>query len=256
MFWDDLNPEDGGMIYYYSDDDMTVVSYHNIPHFDSGGPYTFEVILYPSGRIKYQYQSMNSPLNSATIGIQNADGDIGLQVTYNAEYVHNHLALVFKTDWLSVSPEGGIIEPGGSFDIDVICDASDLDNGVYEGVLVIQASDENHQLDDITIPVILDVITGIENSNNIIPVSFSLSQNYPNPFNAVTQISFSLPEPANIELSVFNMLGQKAAVLADGYTRAGYHSVYWDASDIASGIYFYRLSSDKYNAVKRMVLLK
>jgi len=89
-----------------------------------------------------------------------------------------------------------------------------------------------------------------------LPDEFSLSQNYPNPFNPATDISFSLPTPSNVTLEVFNVLGQRVAILADGAYAAGRHTVTWNATGNSSGIYFYRLRADGFVETKKMLLLK
>jgi hypothetical protein len=76
-----------------------------------------------------------------------------------------------------------------------------------------------------------------------LPTEFALSQNYPNPFNPTTTIRFDLPENSNVLLVVYDVLGRKVAELANGNHPAGYHSAIWNASDVASGIYFARFTS-------------
>ncbi len=89
-----------------------------------------------------------------------------------------------------------------------------------------------------------------------LPTEFSLEQNYPNPFNPVTAIGFSLPQAAYTSLEVFSALGERVALLWDGDLEAGRHEVRWDASGQASGVYFYRLTSGQFVAIKRTVLLR
>ena len=98
--------------------------------------------------------------------------------------------------------------------------------------------------------------TGI--SDNDIPVAgdFELIGNYPNPFNPTTTISFNLPQNEVVTLDVFNITGQKVATLVNGRMAAGRHDVLFDASDLPSGIYFYRLSAGSFQDMKRMVLIK
>lgn len=88
------------------------------------------------------------------------------------------------------------------------------------------------------------------------PVEFSLAQNYPNPFNPSTTISFSLAKSAVTTLKVFNTLGQEMATLVNGVMPAGSHEVTFNASGLASGMYFYRLTSDAATQMKQMVILK
>ncbi len=100
-FWDDLNPSNGGTIYTYFDttNNVFVVEWYQVPHFGSGGPYTFEVIFYPNGDLKFQYLSMVDRLGESTIGIQGGDGsnDYYLQYTYDGDplTVHDSLAIMW-----------------------------------------------------------------------------------------------------------------------------------------------------------------
>lgn len=89
-----------------------------------------------------------------------------------------------------------------------------------------------------------------------LPNSFALKQNYPNPFNPVTQIAFDLPQASRVELSVYNVLGQKVVTLIDGQMEPGSHVVEWDGSNNSSGVYFYRISADSFTATKKMMMLK
>lgn len=99
------------------------------------------------------------------------------------------------------------------------------------------------------------------NPSGSLPKEFSLAQNYPNPFNPTTQISFDLPVSSNVELVVFNVLGQEVKTLVNEEMPAGTHLVTWDGrnasgSSVASGLYFYRISADKFSASKKMLLMK
>ncbi|MCI0472952.1 MAG: T9SS type A sorting domain-containing protein, partial [Ignavibacteria bacterium] len=89
-----------------------------------------------------------------------------------------------------------------------------------------------------------------------IPKKFDLSQNYPNPFNPTTKINIDLPEDGKVEMRIYDMLGREAAVLLNEFRTAGYHTVTFNASDLSSGIYFYRIAAGKYTGIKKMVLLK
>lgn len=89
-----------------------------------------------------------------------------------------------------------------------------------------------------------------------LPIVYSLDQNYPNPFNPSTTIKFSLPEATNVSLTVFNVLGQKVSELVNTKLDAGRYSYQWDASNLASGIYLYQLMTDKFNSIKKMMLIK
>ncbi len=94
-----------------------------------------------------------------------------------------------------------------------------------------------------------------------LPSQYSLNQNYPNPFNPQTLISFDLPKAGQVRLAVYNLLGEKVRVLINEYLPAGQHQVVFDGRNsygeaLASGVYFYRLSADRFKDTKKMLLLK
>jgi hypothetical protein len=93
------------------------------------------------------------------------------------------------------------------------------------------------------------------------PTTYSLEQNYPNPFNPTTQIAFNIEQSEHVTIDIFNILGQRVATLVNSNLGAGVHVVTWDGRNqhgelMPSGVYFYRLSTPNFTAVKKMVLLK
>jgi hypothetical protein len=104
---------------------------------------------------------------------------------------------------------------------------------------------------------ILDVQNPLIHS---VPQHFELQQNYPNPFNPITNIEYSVGAygntPLQVELSIYNLLGQKVATLVNKKQQAGNHSVQWDASGFAAGVYYYKIVAGEYQQVKKMVLIK
>jgi hypothetical protein len=89
-----------------------------------------------------------------------------------------------------------------------------------------------------------------------IPTTMALDQNYPNPFNPTTTIDFALPKDQMVTLEVFNILGQRVALLADGFKEAGYYSMPFDARELSSGLYFYRLVTKEQTFLKKMMVVK
>jgi flagellar hook assembly protein FlgD len=88
-----------------------------------------------------------------------------------------------------------------------------------------------------------------------------LSQNYPNPFNPQTVIQYALPHDCQVQVTIYNILGQKVRTLVNEYQKAGYKRVEWDSKseqgeEVASGIYFYRIQAGEFGQVKKMVLIK
>ena len=100
-----------------------------------------------------------------------------------------------------------------------------------------------------------------EEENQTLPLTFSLSQNYPNPFNPQTVIEYALPHESHVNIAVYNILGQGVRVLKDEVEEAGLKRVTWDGkndegSEVASGIYFYRVQAKDFVQCKKMLLLK
>ncbi len=91
---------------------------------------------------------------------------------------------------------------------------------------------------------------------NAVPQNFELSQNYPNPFNPVTNIKFSIPSSGNVSLVVYDGLGREVAELADGFRNAGTYEINFDASQLSSGMYFYKLVTNGFTDTKKMTLVK
>lgn len=89
-----------------------------------------------------------------------------------------------------------------------------------------------------------------------VPDEYMLIQNYPNPFNPETNIGYGLPEDANVNVTVFNIIGQEVITLVNAQQPAGYHTVQWDAGFLPSGVYFYRIAAGEFTATKKMVLMK
>jgi hypothetical protein len=101
-----------------------------------------------------------------------------------------------------------------------------------------------------------DVTSVLETRDSSFPEKFDLSQNYPNPFNASTRISYQLPKPSFVKLSIHDIRGKLVKTLFNKHKNAGYHSIEWNARDIGSGIYFYRIKAGNYSKVKKFLLVK
>ena len=101
------------------------------------------------------------------------------------------------------------------------------------------------------------VITGINKSReDLLSRSYSLNQNYPNPFNPSTTFSFNLPSRSFVLLKVFDLIGKEVATIVSEEMQAGNYSRQWNASDLPSGVYFYRLQAGSFEETKKLILLK
>ncbi len=98
--------------------------------------------------------------------------------------------------------------------------------------------------------------TGIAGNNNLIPAEYSLSQNFPNPFNPSTTIRFAIPKTSDVNLTVYNILGQRIETLLNKEVSAGTYNVMFDASGLSGGIYFYTIKAGNYLVTKKMILLR
>jgi predicted CXXCH cytochrome family protein len=102
----------------------------------------------------------------------------------------------------------------------------------------------------------LGVILAVDYPESGVLQEYQLSQNYPNPFNPTTTIEYSLPEQSNVKIVIYDVLGNQLDVLFSGESSAGTHSITWNADSYASGIYFYRMYTNNFTQVKKMLLMK
>jgi subtilisin family serine protease len=167
VWWDDLSPDDGGSVKYYYDstNHRFIVSFIGVPNYrwpGGTGSLTFQAILYQSGNIEFNYGTMNpgsDDLQSATIGIENQSGSVGLQVVCNASYMHSNMSIRISAvpDWLSALPEFGSVAAGDSVMATVTFDATELAEGTYNGNINLDSNSPiNNQVD---IPATLNVTT-------------------------------------------------------------------------------------------------
>jgi hypothetical protein len=151
--------------------------------------------------------------------------------------------------------QGKTIEPVGDvyLSIPVLFKGSNYDVGQVEIDNINIAGFAGDLIDFVSRTPISDV--------KLIPSDFSLQQNFPNPFNPSTEIRFDLPEEGQVELSVFNMQGQKVRTLESGIMTPGYHAVIWNGTNnngsrVSTGMYFYSIQTNKFQAVRKMLFLK
>jgi hypothetical protein len=109
--------------------------------------------------------------------------------------------------------------------------------------------------------VFMDAVTSVQPVSEVVPGQFTLGQNYPNPFNPSTVIEYNVPVRSNVEITIFNILGQKVATIINDVHDAGTHRATWNGKDsfgktVASGIYFYQMNAGSFEQVKKMMLMK
>jgi len=123
-------------------------------------------------------------------------------------------------------------------------------------VLTILIDQGNDGTIDDSMSVTNDLTDAGEPGGGGLPAAFALYQNYPNPFNPATTIGYALPNAAVVTLKIYDVFGREVATLADGPQAAGFHSVEWNASDLAGGVYFYRLQSGSEMLTRKLLLVK
>jgi hypothetical protein len=261
-YWDDLNPELGGIVYYYHDAvaEEFIVQYDGIFDYFGMGPFTFEVVLKANGSILFLYDEIAGDPHSGTVGIENSAGSVGLEVAFNSAYIHSGLAVVIEdpAPWMTEDPPSGVTAGLGQESVILEVDTEGLMPGLYLVTLVVESNDPDDP--EVMIPVSL-LLTGTDVDDGL-PTRYVLHGNFPNPFNPKTEIRYDLPAPATVELSVYSLSGRLVRRLVEGeHQLPGRYSIPWDGRDstgarVASGVYYYKLEADGEARTNRMVLLK
>jgi subtilisin family serine protease len=353
-FWDDLDGSTQGNVYYKTEGDKIIIQYDDWGRYNSSSDhYTFQIVLYSSGRVLFYYKTMTGIINSATIGIENQAGNGGLPVVYNLNYISNNLAVIIQAepDWLSGPSMSGTLLNNNTALVELTFRTEDYPVGNYSMDMIITSNDPVN--DSIVVPVNLTILqipveltsfeaaaernnvilrwaastetnndgfkierspvnsdgrtiyeetgfvkgkgTTTENTNysftdkNVnpgkyyyrlkqvdfsgdfkyspvvevdltLPYEFSLYQNYPNPFNPLTTIEYSIPEKADVQISLYSILGDKILDINNSVEEPGYKKLVFNASDLSSGVYFYTITAKAENNVfrasRKMVIMK
>ncbi|HPS64410.1 MAG TPA: T9SS type A sorting domain-containing protein, partial [Ignavibacteria bacterium] len=101
-----------------------------------------------------------------------------------------------------------------------------------------------------------DSTVGIVQIGTEVPVEYSLSQNYPNPFNPVTKINFAIPKAGMVTIKLYDILGREVSRLVNEFKAAGTYTIDFNAGNLSSGVYFYRMETSGFNDIKKMMILK
>jgi subtilisin family serine protease len=158
------------------------------------------------------------------------------------------------------------VDPGLSGDLLFIAGGGPYDLEPLDSIEVAFALVAGHNRDQLYAQALqamarYSLPTDVDDPVGSLPVAFSLSQNYPNPFNPTTAINFTLPSAQDVSLVIYNLLGQRVKLLRTGRLPAGQHTVAWNATDesgrqVASGVYFYRLTAGENSLRRKMLLLR
>jgi len=278
-YWDDLNP---------SSTEWDSCAHYNYPNHD--GVFTFELILYPDGTIDYMYKMLDpgtvTPFPSATVGVENSTGTVGIQVTYNGSgplEPENEMGI-------RVYPLGGppeisvslipftdpvqIPASGGSFEFYAFVTNS-ATTAQEAGLWIYMIDPSGVATDPVLGPGTANLQPGttgwyrIQNiAGTAAPGVWTYVGNagvYPDTVwgsdsfefeKLATGDGFALPEAARVSLNVYDVSGRLVAKLIDGWRDAGLQEITFDASNLATGVYIYHLTAGKHNAAGKMVLMK
>ncbi|MGA8265322.1 MAG: T9SS type A sorting domain-containing protein, partial [Ignavibacteriaceae bacterium] len=101
-----------------------------------------------------------------------------------------------------------------------------------------------------------DILSAIQSNNSTVVNEYKLSQNYPNPFNPSTIIKYQIPNAGRVTIKIYDLLGREIKTLVDEYQQSGAYETSFNASNLASGIYFYQIKANNFIATKKMLLIK
>ncbi|MCK4359555.1 MAG: T9SS type A sorting domain-containing protein [Candidatus Cloacimonetes bacterium] len=131
-----------------------------------------------------------------------------------------------------------------------------LETGYITGNVIGLSSDGTYQLQSGLIFIYEHLITDIDENNNTPNISYQLYNNYPNPFSYSTSVMYCIPRSTKVKILIYNIKGQLVETLVDSDKLAGYHTVEWDAKDMSSGIYFYKLTTKDKTFIKKIILMR
>ena len=221
-FWDDLNTNNGGNIQYITQGQAPnrkfIVQFTNVAYTSGTGNVTFQIIFYETSySVEVIYgPAVNNPSATGSVGDNISPGGTGNFVS---------------------------ITPGSNG-----CSNTTYSTTVSNNSVPYAFPSGTHYW--------LCSGEGISKNENTLPTDYSLSQNYPNPFNPETQIKYALPKAKQVKIVVCNILGAEVTTLVNEYKQAGNYNVTFNGSNLASGVYFYKITAGQFTDVKKMLLIK
>jgi len=166
VFYDDLTLQYGGHVYFYSNQsDSAIITWQDVKDTRQAGTFSFQIVLIAPDTIIYQYSGMGpGRLNECSVGIENPNGTIGLQIAYNSNFIHSNLAIGYylgsrsSCSWLDITPTDGVVLEGRSQAINIALNSSGLPQGTYNAILKLISNDRYNISNDI--PIRMDVTQG------------------------------------------------------------------------------------------------
>ena len=264
-------PDDSAKIFFFSNDYQETEFADTLPAYVVAGAGGASFFLDSANTIKRAavlsspYPVVRSGLTSSSYPVSEAFALDVLPTTNLLQGDNNTLTITFDLSLI----------PSANFDSSMInsiriyrWDAGSSTWGLVGGAIDTLASTVSASISEpgVYAAFTSDILTDVGDDGSgddgaTLPKVFAVHQNYPNPFNPATVISYSLPVKANVTVSIYNVLGQRVKLFAQGEQSAGTYSVTWDATDshgaeVASGMYFYKVTAGEFSASRKMVLLK
>ena len=243
-----------GFIYDPENDGTPIKSLGVYEHWNNATNMQYLKNLYPDTTTGIELIKLS---NTTTLVVSNPIPDFTIDV--NSPDTTINLANVFST-----SSEDPI-----TYSVDSQTNPSLVTATIEDSLLTLSFASDQSGSDVITIranvetrtattdfEVTVNPANAISSGSDMIPLKYSLSQNYPNPFNPETTISYALPNASDVTISIYDVNGRHVTDILNANKAAGYYNVKWNASDIASGIYFYQIKAGNFIQVKRCILIR
>ncbi len=248
-FWDDLDGTSSGEVYYRADGNKFTIQFTNWRKYSaSTSSLTFQVVLHANGRIMYYYNNMNATLNSATVGIEDAAGAVGLQIAYNATYVKNNHAVKFAADpeWLSTQHTGGTLNNGAAASVVLEFRSEDYPAGHYSLDVVFTTNDPLKPTHTIPVKLYIDGEVPVELTSFI---------------GSVNGNTALLEWVTATEVNNKGFRVERRKESSASWQQAGYINGRGNTTEISryefsetgleTGVYFYRLIQEDYNGTSK-----
>ena len=216
-FWDDLDGRTQGTVHYKQDGSKFIIQFTNWQKYSATGSLSFQVVLNSNGKILVYYQNMAATLNSATVGIENQAGTVGLQVAYNANYVKNNLALQFaaEPDWLSNNTFSGTLFNGNTALVVLTFQSDDFPLGDYSMNMVVTSNDPTTPT--LTVPIKMTIKA---------PDTLKVTALVEGFFNGSTMVADTVTAELRRAITPFELLESKKVFLnSSGFGKANFSSV-------------------------------
>ena len=205
-----------------------------------------------SGKLSYKFISAGGAVVEAASSAPTLDSYSTIGIWINGDQSMNTLELLFSPGSQVVS-FGPLSWRGWKYLSVPLSSLSGADKKLTSLIVRHDGANEGAiYIDDIQ----ADAVVSTAPELSMRPAHYVLEQNYPNPFNPSTTIAFSIPHRSFVSIKIYDLLGREVSSLVDGYMNAGHHSVSFDAGKLSSGVYIYRLQTENYLSVKKMMILK